>query len=147
MRTGHHLLVAALLLALLAGPARARSASLLPYPVADVWSSAVRFVRVDRGYTLREKDQASGYILFELTDGGKSYKGALELIRATDDDGRDATRASFSLPDLPRHWEAMLLDKLAAKVREERGPPAPPPPRKRPEERRPVDAAAPEPGR
>jgi hypothetical protein len=147
VRAGPRLLLAALLLALAAGPARARSASILPYPVAEVWSSGVRFVRVDRGYTLREKDQASGYILFELSEGGKSYKGALELVRATDEDGRDATRASFSLPDLPRHWEAMLLDKLAAKVREERGPPAPPPPRKKPEERRPIDAAAPEPAR
>jgi hypothetical protein len=125
------------------GPALARSALLLPYPVSEVWSSAVRFIRVDRGYVVREKDPGNGYILFDLGEGGKTYKGALELIRATDQDGRDATRAALSLPDLPRHYEAMLLDKLAAKVREERGspPPPPPPPPRQPPDRR--DAAPP----
>jgi hypothetical protein len=114
-------------------PAFARSAAVLSYPVGDVWSSAVRFIRVDRGYVVREKDQGSGYILFDLTEGGKTYKGSLELIHATDDEGRDATRAALSLPDLPRHYEGMLLDKLTMKVRDERGSPAPPPPpRKKP---------------
>jgi hypothetical protein len=130
-------------LALLLAPSRpslARSTGMLPYPVADVWSSAVRFIRVDRGYVIREKDQGSGYILFDLAEGGKTYKGSLELIRATDDAGRDATRAAVSLPDLPRHFEGMLLDKLAGKVREERGSPAPPPPKPAPEKKPPPDA-------
>jgi hypothetical protein len=140
VRRARCLIVSALLLAM-AGPVQGRSASVLPYPVADVWSSAVRFIRVDRGYVVREKDQGSGYILFELAEGGKMYKGSLELIRATDDQGRDATRAAFSLPDLPRHYEGMLLDKLGAKVREERGSPAPPPPARKPApERNPPDA-------
>jgi hypothetical protein len=110
--------------------AQARSQAILSYPVAEVWSTAVRFVRVDRGYTVKEKDEESGYILFELVEGARKYKAALELIRATDDLGRDSTRAAFSIPDLPRHFEVMLLDKLSAKVREERGSPAPPPPKK-----------------
>jgi hypothetical protein len=128
--------VALVAAAALAGrAAHARSTAVLSYPLADVWSSAVRFVRVDRGYTIKEKDEDSGYILFEIGEGGKSYKASLELIRATDDEGRDATRAAFSIPDLPRHYEVMLLDKLGAKVREERGSPAPrPPPRKPPAE-------------
>jgi hypothetical protein len=141
VRGGRGLILSALLIAFVPGLAGARSASVLPYPVGDVWSSAVRFIRVDRGYVVREKDQGSGYILFDLSEGGKTYKGSLELIRATDDQGRDATRAAFALPDLPRHWEGMLLDKLAAKVREERGSPAPPPSRKPPAERSPDGGA------
>jgi hypothetical protein len=129
-----------LLLAPVAGRALARSASVLPYPVADVWSTAVRFVRVDRNYVVREKDQPSGYILFDVTEGGKTYKGSLELVRTTDDDGRDATRAALSIPDLPRHWESMLLEKLGDKLRDERGSPAPPPPKKPRGEPRPQDA-------
>jgi hypothetical protein len=138
-------LVALDLVLTVSGPALARSASVLPYPLPDVWSSAVRFIRVDRGYVVREKDQGSGYILFELNEGGKSYRGSLELIRSTDEEGRDATRASVSLPDLPRHWEGMLLDKLGLKLREERGTPAPPPPRKPPTEPPVRDAGAPPP--
>jgi hypothetical protein len=131
-----------LLLSLAARPALARSTAVLSYPLTDVWSTAVRFVRVDRGYTVREKDEESGYILFEMVEGPKTYKASLELIRATDDQGRDSTRAAFSIPDLPRHYETMLLDKLAAKVREERGSPAPPAPRKAPEERPKGDGGA-----
>jgi hypothetical protein len=138
------MVVAALVLVLTAsGPALGRSAAVLSYPVPDVWSTAVRFIRVDRGYVVREKDQGSGYILFELNDGGKSYKGSIELIRATDEEGREATRASVSLPDLPRHWEGMLLDKLGLKLREERGSPAPAAPRKPPAERPVRDAGPP----
>lgn len=131
----------ALVGSLAAGSALARSISVLSYPLADVWPTAVRFVRVDRGFTVREKDEESGYILFDMVEGGKTYKASLELIRALDDQGRDATRAVFSIPDLPRHYEIALLDKLAAKVRDERGSPAPaPPPRKPPSER--ADAGA-----
>jgi hypothetical protein len=129
------LVLAVLLLLPFGRPALARSTAVLSYPLTDVWSTAVRFVRVDRGYTVREKDEESGYILFDMAEGSKTYKASLELIRATDDQGRDATRAAFSIPDLPRHFETMLLDKLAAKVREERGSPAPPAPKKPPEEK------------
>ena len=126
-----------LLLSLQARPALARSTAVLSYPLGEVWSSAVRFVRVDRGYTVREKDEESGYILFELVEGSRTYKASLELIHVTDDEGRDSTRAAFSIPDLPRHFETMLLDKLSAKVREERGSPAPPAPPKPPPEKAP----------
>jgi hypothetical protein len=135
-------LCAALLL-LVTVPAQARSAVVLSYPLGEIWSTAVRFIRVDRGYVVKEKDPASGYVLFELVESGKTYKGALELVSTTDDDGRDATRASFALPDLPRHYETMLLDKLGAKIREERGTPPPAPPRKPSGERPAPDAGAP----
>jgi hypothetical protein len=128
-------IAALLLLTVWLRPAEARSTAVLSYPLTDVWSTAVRFVRVDRGYTVKEKDQESGYILFDMVEGSKTYKASLELIHATDDQGRDSTRAAFSIPDLPRHFETLLLDKLAAKVREERGSPAPPAPKKPPEEK------------
>ena len=133
-----------LLLPLAPRPALARSTAVLSYPLGDVWSTAVRFVRVDRGYTVREKDEESGYILFDMVEGSRTYKASLELIRATDDQGRDSTRAAFSIPDLPRHFETMLLDKLSAKVREERGSPAPPPPPRKPDSEKPAppDAGA-----
>jgi hypothetical protein len=126
---------------LVSGGAFGRSIAVLSYPVSEVWSTAVRFVRVDRGYTVREKDEESGYILFEMVEGAKTYKASLELIRALDDQGREATRAVFSIPELPRHYETVLLDKLAAKVRDERGAPAPPPPPRKPAAER-ADAGA-----
>ena len=35
-----------------------------------------------------------------------------------------------TLPDLPHYLEQLLIDKLAAKLREDHGSPAPVPPRK-----------------
>ena len=124
------LAVAALAPLLLAGAsALARSNGLFPYPFAEVWPTAVRYLRIDRGATLRERDAESGYVLFDLPEGSKVYKGSLELVLTTDSEGREATRVVVNLPDLPRHFESTLLDRLALKVRDEYGSPAPPPPR------------------
>jgi hypothetical protein len=105
--------------------AAARTDLVLPYSVGEVWPSAVRFLRIDRGYVVKEKDEPSGYVLFELEEGKRTYRGAIELVRRRDDDGREATRIGISLPDLPRHFEQALLDKLAQKVRDDHGPPLP----------------------
>ena len=122
---------------LLPTAAIARSTLALPYGPADVWATAVRFLRVDRGYPIREKDEPSGYILFDYPDGARSYRAALELIPMTDMDGRPSMQAVLSIPDLPRHYETALLDRLAVKAREERG--TPPPPRRRPPPTDPAD--------
>ena len=110
--------------------AEARSVGTVPYAMADVWPSAVRFLRIDRNCAIREKDETAGYILFDYPEGQKLHKGSLELVRASDADGRDITRVVATLPDLPHYLEQLLLDKLAAKLREDHGSPAPPPPRK-----------------
>jgi hypothetical protein len=135
---------AAVLALAAAGPALGRTSEVLPYPSADVWPTAVRFLRIDRGATIREKDPESGYVLFEIAEANKIWKGSLELARAVDGEGREATRVVITLVDLPRHYEITLLDKLGLKVREEYGSPAPPPPRRDPADRpaRP-DAGAP----
>ena len=139
--------VASAFVLLAGGAALARSASVLPYPAGEVWPTAIRFLRIDRGATLRERDVESGYVLFDLAEGNKVYKGSFELIRTIDSEGRDATRVVASLPDLPRHFEIALLDKLVLKVREEYGSPAPAPPRPPPGEegkkKRPPDAGTP----
>lgn len=127
--TRYHL-AALLLLTVAPATALARSTVILPYAAGDLWPTAVRFVRVDRGYSIREKDETAGYILFDYLDGTRSYRAALELVPTTDTDGRPSTQAVVSISDLPRHYETALLDRLAARVREERGPP--PPVRRRP---------------
>lgn len=113
------------------GPASARSSNVVSYPAADVWPTAVRFLRVDRDYTIKEKDETAGYVIFEASENKRPYRGTLELIASTDGDGRAATQIVVTLADLPRHFEVALLDKLSSKLRDERGPP-PAPPGKRP---------------
>jgi hypothetical protein len=118
-------------------PAQARSQTLLPYPLGEVWPTAVRYLRIDRSAVLREKDADSGYILFDLPEGQKTFKGSLEFVRTSDPEDRESTRLMINLPDLPRHFEQSLLDKLTAKIKDEYGSPASGPPRR----------PAPEPGK
>ncbi|MES1209851.1 MAG: hypothetical protein ABUS79_28280, partial [Pseudomonadota bacterium] len=118
--------VAALALTLFAvATAHARSVQSVPYPAPDLWATSIRFLRVDRGFPIREKDESAGYVLFDYLEGGRSYHGALELIAAPDVDGRAGAQLVVSIPDLPHRYETGLLDRLAAKIRDERGPPVP----------------------
>ena len=125
----HRFVVAILVVAWCLAPSAAwsRTIAIAPYPITSVWPAAVRFLRVDRGFPVREKDESASYVLFDYTDGPKPCKGSLELIVATDPEGREATRIAISIPDMPRRYEQMLLDKFVAKLHEDQGPPAPPP--------------------
>jgi hypothetical protein len=118
---------ALMLIAIAATPAHARSSIVVPYPSADVWPAAIRFLRVDRNYRVREKDQPSGYVLFDLPENKRTYRAALEMVKTTDDEGRASTQITCTITELPRRYESTLLDQLAAKVGEERGPPPPAP--------------------
>jgi hypothetical protein len=124
--------------------AHARSSSVVSYAVADVWPAALRFLRVDRDYTIKEKDEAAGYILFELTENKRPIRAALELVKTTDSEGRSATQLIVTIQELPRHYEVALLDKLTGKLREERGPPPPPPPPAPAAPKRPTPPAMPD---
>lgn len=123
--------------------AQARSAAVVPYPTPDVWPAAIRFLRVDQSYTVKEKDEPAGYVLFELTENKRAYRASLELVKTSDAEGRSATQLVCSMSDLPRRYEAALLDKLISKIRDERGPPPPPPARKPPAANEPPPAAPP----
>lgn len=131
-----------------AGTAHARTLEIVSYPIADVWPAAVRFLRVDRSFPIKEKDPAAGYVLFEFTDGPKPCHASLELIHTIDPEGREATRLAVAIPDLPKRYEQMLIDKLVSKLREDQGPPAPPPRHNKPtpEQAPRPDAGAPSPG-
>ena len=111
-----------------AAPAYARSSVTVPYAMAEVWPAAIRFLRVDRNYRVREKDEPAGYVLFDLPENKRTYRAALEMVKTTDEEGRVATQLTCTITDLPRRYETTLLDQLAVKVGEERGPPAPRPP-------------------
>jgi hypothetical protein len=108
-----------------AAVAHARSAAVVPYASGDVWPATIRFLRVDHDYAIKEKDEPAGYVLFELPENKRLYRAALELVKTTDEEGRAATQIVCTMPELPRRYEAALLDKLTAKVRDERGPPPP----------------------
>jgi hypothetical protein len=96
----------------------------------QVWRAAVRLIRVDQGYPIRDRDEGVGYLLFDYRDDGRTYPGSVELIRIKDQGG-GSVRAIIQIPAMPSYIERMLLDKLEKKLINEYGEPSPP---KKPEE-------------
>lgn len=127
-RTGSIVLAAAL--ALGAAPARvawARSDKVVVYTPAKVFPTAVRFLRLDVGAKILEKDADAGYVMFELTEGAKTFPGSLELV-AADSAGRAAAKIVIKIEGQPSYVEATMLEKLERKLRDELGEPPPAPP-------------------
>ena len=119
----------ALALALLAGaalPAAARAEKTLAYQRAEVWPAAVRFLAVDERVKITDKDADAGYVLFELRDEGKPFRGSLEVMTVVRD-GRTLVRFVLRIEDRPSWLEIAMLARLETKLRVELGSPSPPP--------------------
>jgi hypothetical protein len=118
----------ALLLALLlaTSSAHARSEKTLAYPREPAWAAAVRFIRVNAGLKVIEKDAEAGYVIFEFKEEKKTFRGSLELVEIVKD-GRKLLRFVMTIEDRPQWVEIELLTKLERKLRAELGTPAPAP--------------------
>jgi hypothetical protein len=109
--------------------AHARAQSDLPYGVAEAFSTALRFVRVDRGCKVTDKDADAAFVAFECNDDGKVKRGSLELFKVA-----TGVRMQVTLGDDTHGTELRWLELFERKLREERGtptvlpPPAPTPP-------------------
>jgi hypothetical protein len=113
-------LVAALVL-LGAAPALAKTSREVDYRYDQVFPALVRFLRVDEKLKIVEKDDKSGYVLFELADGKKTFSGAGEVARM---DG-GGSRVTIRISDRPAYMELGILDRFADKLRDELGEPPP----------------------
>jgi len=119
----------ALALALcIAAPAQAKTARELSYSYDRVWPALVRFLRVDEKLKITEKSEDSGYVLFELAEGKRTFPGAAELSKLVEPSGRPAVRISIKIEDRPSYVELGILERLSEKLRDELGEPPPPPP-------------------
>jgi hypothetical protein len=115
-----------LALLLATGVAEARSEKTLAYPRDQAWPAAVRFIRVDAHLKIVEKDADAGYVIFELHEENKTFRGSLEVID-TEKDGRHVIRFVMQIDDRPQWVEIDMLNKLERKLRAELGSPAPAP--------------------
>src|ERR1700723_3254362 len=113
-----------LAIALSANGADAKTSYESPYGYERTWNAALRFVRVDMAWSVTEKDDKNGYIVFDYRspEGGKKVSsGTLELVRGRDADAPVSGLAQ--LPDMPHYHEQVLLDGLKMKMRREYGDP------------------------
>jgi len=112
------------------------------YSKAQTYSGALRYVRVDLGYEVVEKDPDAAYLIFKYAAPGQSKSspvtGTLEVIEAA-----GAVRLFVSLPRMPEYHERVFRDGLLKKLREEYG--TPPPAAKKPPEKPPAEDKPPTP--
>jgi hypothetical protein len=113
-------------LAMSATAADARSEKTVSYQREQVWPTAVRFLVVDEHVKVIEKDADAGYVMFELKDDGKVFRGSLEIMTITRDN-RQSVRFVLQIEDRPDWLEIAMLTRLERKLRAELGSPAPPP--------------------
>lgn len=124
--------------------AAARAEAEARYSKAQAYSAALRYLRVDLGYDVTEKDPEAAYLIFKYQMPGQSPQqastGTLEIV-----DGTDLVRIYVKLAKLPEYHERVLRDGLLRKLREEYGAPTPkkPEPPKKPAapEEKPVEDA------
>src|ERR1700722_4189576 len=122
----------AVAIALTGTVATAKSDYSSPYGYDKTWNAALRLVRVDLGFKVLEKDDASGYLLFEYRSpesGPKATSASFEFVHPS---GGGDVKVVAQIPAMPRYHEQVLLDDLARKRRDDYGEPparkAPPPP-------------------
>jgi len=110
----------------------------LSYPMDQVWPATLRYLRVDRGYTLVDRDSEAGYILFDFPLGrpgdaeARVARGSIEMFSANDNAGRSGVRVQITTDAGPAHLPHALAEGLAVKLRAERGNPVQPPSGKSP---------------
>ena len=107
-----------------ANTAGARSKRDTTYRYDQLWSTAVRFLRVDNRFPITEKAKKEGYILFEYKEERHKYQGALELI-PTVAGGKHRIRISVQIANMPGYVENVFLNRLMKKMRKEYGSPPP----------------------
>jgi hypothetical protein len=128
--------LAALAIAATVAVADARVDGASGYSKAQTYSGALRYLRVDLGYEVVEKDPDAAYLIFKYTapGGGKSsaVTGTLEVIEAS-----GGVRLFVNLPRMPEYYERVFRDGLMKKLKDEYG--APPPVAKKPTEKAPAE--------
>jgi hypothetical protein len=95
-----------------------------PYGYDRTWNAAMRLVRVDNGWKVNEKEESSGYILFDYRSPESSTKvtpGSIEIVKVPGTNG--AVSVLVQLPQMPHYHEQVLLDSLTSKMRREYGDP------------------------
>lgn len=126
-----------LAMAMVALPARAKSAFDSSYGFDRTWNAGLRLVRVDLGLKVTEKDDANGYLLFDYKSpesGQKAVPGSMEFIKGKDGE----VRVVVQITQMPGYHEQVLIDSLSRKLRAEYGDP----PKKPPVQTAPRDAGA-----
>jgi hypothetical protein len=120
LRSGATLASAVLVALTLSVSAGANVETETAYTKSQTYNAALRYLRVDLGYEVIEKDPDAAYLLFRFAAQSKKApsNGAIEIV-----DQKAGVRVYVRLPELPHYQEQMLSDGLFQKLRSEYGEP------------------------
>jgi hypothetical protein len=105
------------------------------YSKAQTYSGALRYLRVDLGYEVVERDPEAAYLIFRYQLPGQNKGNATGTVEIVDTDGH--VKLFVQIPTMPEYHERVLRDGLVKKLHDEYGAPPhkplPAPPQKKPE--------------
>jgi hypothetical protein len=111
-RAGVLILAVLMAVGLWPGSAAAKAQKKLAYSYEQVWSAAVRFLRVDEGFEIVEKDMDAGYVIFTVSEDGKRFQGALEIVRMGEKEEPSGLLLLVGIADRPEYMEQGILDRF-----------------------------------
>ncbi|HEY4105199.1 MAG TPA: hypothetical protein VGM44_14975 [Polyangiaceae bacterium] len=114
------------------------------YTKAQTYSGALRYLRIDLGYEVIERDPDAAYLIFRYQLPGEKKATATGTVEVVEAEGH--VRLFVQIPTMPEYHERVLRDGLVRKLRDEYGepvrkPPATPPRDKKPDEKKPDNDA------
>jgi hypothetical protein len=89
------------------------------YSLAQAFGASLRYLRVDLGFEVTEKDPEAAYLLFKYrtsADPKREVPGAIELVKI---DKR--VRIFVKIPQMPQLHEQLLRDGLLRKLAQDYG--------------------------
>jgi hypothetical protein len=100
------------------------------YSKTQTYNAALRYLRVDLGYDVTERDPDAAYLLFQYNLPGRKTEthGSIEIVQV-----RQTVKVIVQLPQLPSYHEQVLSEGLRRKLHDEYGePPTAPAPDSKP---------------
>ncbi len=98
---------------------QARMEERLSYSKTQSFRCALRFLRVDHGYEVVEKDAESGYLLFQYPlRNSEVTQGSIEVVERA-----NSVSLVVQLPQMPSYHERVLIEGLLKKLRQDYGAP------------------------
>jgi hypothetical protein len=106
---------------IVARTANARADADCGYSLSQVYGAAIRYLRVDLGYDVTEKDSDAAYLLFRYRvpgDPKREVSGSIEMVKLD-----RKVRIFVKVPQMPQLHEQLLRDGLLKKLSQEYGEP------------------------
>src|SRR3954470_8600262 len=95
------------------------------YTKQQTYSAALRYLRVDLGYEVTERDPDAAYLIFRYQLPGQGKATATGTGEIVDADGH--VKLFVQIPTMPEYHERVLRDGLVKKLHDEYGEPPQPP--------------------